>query len=255
MSIPSGTSNFPLGIGIAPYIGGTQYILDALDLPDETTRTINRTNQNGDSADFQIRKAGEKITGTATLQRASTSTLLPKSGDTFYYTGSVAGSTDFYFGIVTDVKVSRSKDSADVFEVGLLLDYKQNTAKDFRIRNVAGLSNTQFFFAQGGMTGVGQTYDTSSLTDRIKGIASANLTVANIGYDSTLTAGTTRPVTFRVAYPTDKNIGGTHSLAQASNLEVLSTETISGKKYSVVKVDATISNATAVAIGLDFEDA
>ena len=256
MSIPSGTSDFPLGLGIAPYVGGTPYILDALDLSDETTRTINRTNQNGDSADFQIRKAGEKITGTATLQRASTSTLLPKSDDTFYYYNGSGAGIVFYFGIVTDVKVSRSKDSADVFVVGLLLDYTQKTAKSFRVGNVGGLSSSNFYFAQGNMTGMGQTYNTSNLTNRLLGITSGTTgsAVAVIGYDANLTAGTTRPVTFRVAYPTDKIIGGTHSLTEASNLQVLSTETISGKKYSVVKVDATISNNTTIFVGIDFEN-
>ena len=98
------------------------FLLDAIDLPEKTTRVINRTNQNGDANDFQIRQAGEKITGTATLQRLDTSTAPPKSGDSIIWTTEDNANADYMLGYVTDVKVSRSKDSADVFEIGFLVE-------------------------------------------------------------------------------------------------------------------------------------
>ena len=118
MAIPSGTANFPLGFESVT-INSIAYKVDAVDIASETTRIINRPDENGDASDFQIRKAGEKITGTMTLQRATTSTALPDSGQDFTYDFDRSGSTSSL--TVTDVKVSRSKDSADVFEIGVLV--------------------------------------------------------------------------------------------------------------------------------------
>lgn len=132
MSIPSGTANFPLGFesitinvgGGATGTGGTDtaYKVDAVDIASETTRIINRPDENGDASDYQIRKAGEKITGTMTLQRATTTTALPQSGDTFAYDYDRSNPSTDPTLTVTDVKVSRSKDSADVFEIGVLVN-------------------------------------------------------------------------------------------------------------------------------------
>ena len=119
MTVPSGTASFPLGFESVT-ITGTSYKVDAVDIASETTRIINRPDENGDANDFQIRIAGEKITGTITLQRATTSTPLPDSGDTFNYDYDRSGSASTL--TITDVKVSRSKDSADVFEIGVLVN-------------------------------------------------------------------------------------------------------------------------------------
>ena len=118
MAIPSGTANFPLGFETVT-INSITYKVDAVDIASETTRIINRPDENGDASDFQIRKAGEKITGTMTLQRATTTTALPDSGQDFDYDFDRSGTTSSL--TVTDVKVSRSKDSADVFEIGVLV--------------------------------------------------------------------------------------------------------------------------------------
>lgn len=118
MAIPSGTANFPLGFE-SVNINSIAYKVDAVDIASETTRIINRPDENGDASDFQIRKAGEKITGTMTLQRATTSTALPDSGQDFTYDYDRSGTASSL--TVTDVKVSRSKDSADVFEIGVLV--------------------------------------------------------------------------------------------------------------------------------------
>lgn len=118
MAIPSGTANFPLGFETVT-IGSVTYKVDAVDISSETTRIINRPDENGDANDFQIRKAGEKITGTMTLQREATTTALPDSGQDFDYDFDRSGATSSL--TVTDVKVSRSKDSADVFEIGVLV--------------------------------------------------------------------------------------------------------------------------------------
>ena len=114
MSIPSGTTDFPLGHNFAITVGGRSFLLDSIDLPEKTTRVINRTNQNGDASDFQVRQAGEKITGTATLQRLDTSTTPPKSGDSILWTTAESDESDYMLGYVTDVKVSRKIGRAHV---------------------------------------------------------------------------------------------------------------------------------------------
>ena len=386
MSIPSGTTDFPLGHNFAITVGGRSFLLDAIDLPEKTTRVINRTNQNGDASDFQVRQAGEKITGTATLQRLDTSTAPPKSGDSILWTTAESDESDYMLGYVTDVKVSRSKDSADVFEIGFLAedfletdygiatgDFKSTGADSFtadgndgftlgtgtgnsygyielsriqvtgdtivvdfnadlsgggspnlalrvdpsgvsgsfqtvvdghnqmtfsvnsnldwqyltfgdgnangtsytitdfkiartvaglnstklvRLSNVGGLSSNQFFFAQGDLNGFAQTIETSNILGaNVNGISNAYETIGRIKYDLGASASATKTIQFKVAYSTTKQISGTHSLTQASNFTVLSTETLSGLKHSIVQVDANIGNRNSVKIGIDLEDA
>lgn len=388
MSIPSGTTDFPLGHQFSIRVGGRLFLLDAIDLPEKTTRVINRTNQNGDANDFQIRQAGEKITGTATLQRLDTSTTPPKSGDSIIWNTEDDANADYMIGYVTDVKVVRSKDSADVFEIGFLVEdfldinygittgdfsayqsasFTANgdtgftaetdtnksytaigielaealpspnklycsfnctfdsgsptpqfsllfggingsisdnnnvtegfnyielntiawnathvgfreyatagtyTISDFQISrspltstkavklsNVAGLSDTEFFFAQGDLYGFGQKTDTTS-GGGLFGIGAIQRHIGVIKYDLSLPSGTTKTIQFKVAYPTNKQISGTHTLSMASNFTVLSTEVVSGKKHSIIQVDATISHDqypnNSIVIGVNLEDA
>ena len=389
MSIPSGTTDFPLGHNFAITVGGRSFLLDSIDLPEKTTRVINRTNQDGDASEYQIRQAGEKITGTATLQRLDTNTAPPKSGDSILWTTAENDDSDYMLGYVTDVKVARSKDSADVFEVGFLAedfletDYglttgifdssgassftadgdtgftlatgtensygyiklhkileagetlavsfyanlsvsgtasptlalriaptglssstqtivngynqftfsstgsydwlyltfgdgsdghntsytisdfkvartvsKLNSTKLVRLSNLGGLSSSQFFFSQGDLNGFAQTLETSSVfTHYYAGIDSNNVTIGRIKYDLGLAGTATKTIQFKVAYPTTKQISGTHSLSQCSNLTVLSTETRDSLKHSIVQVDAVIGNTQSVLIGIDLEDA
>lgn len=384
MSIPSGTTDFPLGHNFAITVGGRTFLLDSIDLPEKTTRVINRTNQDGDAGDYQIRQAGEKITGSAVLQRLDTSTAPPKSGDTILWTTEDDANADYMLGYVTDVKVARSKDSADVFEIGFLVEdfldinygittgdfvtvgsesftangdtgftmevgttvsfgalqfnesipinttvygsftatqvsgtsspsvslrnstpdgtgsgsyiasmgfnsftlstgafaseyisiaegtdgfNSEFTISDFQISlspltstklvsfsNVVGSSVSLFYFVQGGVNGFAQTLDTSSGNGFVS-VDSAYSTLGRIKYDLGATAGTTKTIQFKVAYPTTKQISGTHTLTQASNLTVLSTETVGSFKHSIVQVDANVSNADSVKIALDLEDA
>lgn len=116
MPIPQGTDSFPLGFFTAS-VDGDSFAVDAYDVAEETTRLINRTNLSGDVTGYQVRKNSEYITGTITLQRASNSTAIPKSGSTIV--ANVGTST--LDGRITDVKVIRSKDSVDVFECGVLV--------------------------------------------------------------------------------------------------------------------------------------
>jgi hypothetical protein len=384
MSIPSGTTDFPLGHNFAITVGGRSFLLDAIDLPEKTTRVINRTNQNGDASDFQVREAGEKITGTATLQRLDTSTAPPKSGDSILWTTAESDESDYMLGYVTDVKVSRSKDSADVFEIGFLaedfletdygiatgdfessgadsftadgndgftlgtgtgnsygyielsriqvagdtivvdfdadlsgggspnlalrvdptgvsgsfqtvveghnqmtfsvnsnLDWQYltfgdgnangtsytisdfkiartvaglNSTKLVRLRNVGGLTSNQFFFAQGDLNGFAQTLDTTSGNGLI-GTDSNYITIGRIKYDLGASAGTNKTIQFKVAYPSNKQISGTHDFTRFSNLSVLSTEIVGSFKYSIIQGDASITSRNSILIGLDLEDA
>lgn len=384
MSIPSGTTDFPLGHQFAITVGGRSFLLDSIDLPEKTTRVINRTNQNGDASDHQIRQAGEKITGTAILQRLDTSTTPPKSGDSILWTTEDESLSDYMLGYVTDVKVARSKDSADVFEIGFLaedfldINYgittgdfvtvgsesftatgntgftmevgnsnaygalefatplptnttvyfsfnvtqvsgtsspsvslrdtvpagtasgsfvasmgfnssslstgsftaeyisiadgsdgfnSEFTISDFqislspltstklvRLRNTGGLSTSEFFFVQGDLNGFAQTLDTSGSSGMV-GIDSNAVTVGRCKYDASLPSGTLKTLQMKVAYPTTKAIGTSHTTFRVDAIRVISTEVVSGKKHSVIEVDADINDPNAVIIGLDIVDA
>lgn len=383
MSIPSGTTDFPLGHQMAITVGGRSFLLDSIDLPEKTTRVINRPNQNGDASDFQVRQAGEKITGTATLQRLDTSTARPRSGDSILWTTEDDANADYMIGYVTDVKVVRSKDSADVFEIGFLvedfldinygittgdftatreLSFTPNgntgftiandtsepftaggieladdlpspqklycsfnctfnsgspspqfslllngiggsisdnndvtegfnyielntiawdathcgfrdtdagtyTISDFqisrsplvstklvRLRNVAGLSDTEFYFAQGDLDGFAQTLDTTS-GNGLVGTDSSYISIGRVKYDLGSSAGSSKTIRFKIAYPTTKVIGGTHDFTRFSNVSVLSTETVNGKKHSIIQGDANITSSNTINIGFDFVDA
>ena len=120
MALPSATpANFPQGLDVVT-INAITYIANAIDLDTETTRGINRTDENGDFAEQQTRASGDPIEGTMTLQRALTTTVLPTAGTEFVHDYDA----DPLFTKtlrVLNVKVSRSKDEADVFEIGVLL--------------------------------------------------------------------------------------------------------------------------------------
>ena len=120
MALPSATpANFSQGLDVVT-INAITYIANAIDLDTETTRGINRTDENGDFAEQQTRASGDPIEGTMTLQRALTTTVLPTAGTEFVHDYDA----DPLFTKtlrVLNVKVSRSKDEADVFEIGVLL--------------------------------------------------------------------------------------------------------------------------------------
>lgn len=128
MALPTGTPNFPLGfetvsIDVGDPAVPTDFKVDAVDIPSETTRTINRPDEFGDAADYQVRKAGEKIEGSMTLQRATLTTEFPMAGTQFTYDYDRSGTASTL--VVKDVKNTRSKDAADVFEIGVLVDTYQ----------------------------------------------------------------------------------------------------------------------------------
>lgn len=119
MALPSATpANFPQGLDVVT-INLVTYIADSIDIESETTRGINRTDENGDWAEQQTRASSDPIEGTMTLQKALTTTAFPEAGTEFThdYDGSGTASTLR----VLNVKANRSKDEADVFEIGVLV--------------------------------------------------------------------------------------------------------------------------------------
>ena len=119
MALPSATpSDFPQGLDIIT-INTVSYIVDAIDIPSQTTRGINRTDQYGDWAEQQTRKSSDPIEGTMTLQKALTTTTFPDAGDQFTYDYDASGTSSTLR--VLDVKANRSKDAADTFEIGVLV--------------------------------------------------------------------------------------------------------------------------------------
>ena len=119
MALPSSTpANFPQGLDVVT-IDSVNYIADAIDLESKTTRGINRTDANGDWAEQQTRASSDPIEGTMTLQKELTSTTFPTAGSQFSHDYDDSGTASTLR--VLNVKASRSKDEADVFEIGVLL--------------------------------------------------------------------------------------------------------------------------------------
>ena len=117
MALPSSTpANFPQGLDIVT-ISAVTYVADAIDIPGVTTRAIERTDEYGDHAERQTRASSEGITGTMTLQRATTATPKPESGVEFVHDYEASGDTLTLR--VEDVKTVRSKEDADVFEISV----------------------------------------------------------------------------------------------------------------------------------------
>jgi len=119
MALPSTTpANFPQGLDIVT-IGAVTYIADSIDIESETTRGINRTDEYGDWAEQQTRASSDPIEGTMTLQKATTATAFPEAGVEFTHDYDASGATSTLR--ILNVKANRSKDEADVFEIGVLV--------------------------------------------------------------------------------------------------------------------------------------
>ena len=119
MALPSTEpADFPQGLDIVT-INSVTYIADAIDIDSETTRGINRTDEYGDFAEQQTRASSDPIEGTMTLQKALTSTAFPAAGQEFTHDYDASGISSTLR--VLNVKASRSKDEADVFELGVLV--------------------------------------------------------------------------------------------------------------------------------------
>ena len=119
MALPSTTpANFPQGLDVVS-INSVTYIADSIDIESQTTRGINRTYEYGDWAEQQTRASSDPIEGTMTLQKATTSTDFPEAGMEFTHDYDASGATSTLR--VLNVKANRSKDEADVFEIGVLV--------------------------------------------------------------------------------------------------------------------------------------
>lgn len=99
-------------------INAVAYVVDAVDMPTIASRTISRTDANGDRADFMIRNGSDQITGSMTVQRALTSTVLPDVGTDFTYDFDRSGTASTL--VVSDVKVDRG-DDFDTFSIDVTL--------------------------------------------------------------------------------------------------------------------------------------
>ena len=119
MAIPySSESNMPLGLETVT-INSVTYIVVSIDIPSFDNRLISRTNENGDRAGYMIRKNSEPIEGPIVLQRADTSTPLPPEGDEFSCDYDRSGQTSTL--TIKNVKVARSTDEFDQFEIDVVL--------------------------------------------------------------------------------------------------------------------------------------
>ena len=119
MAIPySSAANLPQGLESVT-INLISYIVDSVDLSATDHRIISRTDENGDRADFMVREGSGQITGTMTLQRATDTTALPSAGTEFTYDFDRSGTGSTL--IVHSVKVNRSKDAFDTFDVQCIL--------------------------------------------------------------------------------------------------------------------------------------
>ncbi len=119
MAIPyNSEANQPLGLESVT-INSLAYIVNSVDLPSIDSRIISRTDANGDRAGFALRAGSDQITGSMTLQRATDTTVLPAVGNDFTYDYDRSG-TDSTL-VVQNVKVARSTDEFDTFEIDVVL--------------------------------------------------------------------------------------------------------------------------------------
>lgn len=123
MGLPSLTpTNFPLGLDIVTITIDAvpvDFVCDSIDIASETTRNINRTDENGDYAETQTRASSDPIEGSMTLQKESTLTPFPQAGLEFSLDYDSSGTPSTLR--ILNVKASRSKSEADVFEIGVLV--------------------------------------------------------------------------------------------------------------------------------------
>ena len=119
MAIPyNSIASQPQGLESAT-INAIAYVVDSVDMPSMENRLINRTDANGDRADFSLRANSDQISGSMTLQRALTTTVLPPEGDEFTYDFDRSGTASTL--VVKDVKVNRGKDDFDTFDIEVIL--------------------------------------------------------------------------------------------------------------------------------------
>lgn len=142
MSLPSGSNDFPLGLHKVN-IEGKEYIPESIGLPKTSARLIQQYDETGNPDGYQIRASSQKITGSITVQRKDTAYQLsstprprhtsyqPKSGQKLFY----SNPDGIYFCTITDVKNVRSKDSADLIELGVLLDYFSPSSLDLNVNH------------------------------------------------------------------------------------------------------------------------
>jgi hypothetical protein len=119
MAIPyESESNQPFGLESVT-INLVAYIVNSIDLASFENRIISRTNATGGRAGFRVEENSDQITGSMTLQRATDTTALPAQGDEFTYDYDRSGTESTL--VVQNVKVSRSTDEFDVFEIDVIL--------------------------------------------------------------------------------------------------------------------------------------
>jgi len=119
MAIPyNSVANQPQGLEVVT-INLIDYVVDSVSLASNEHRIISRTDENGDRADFMIRDGSGQITGSMTLQRETTSTVLPPEGTTFTYDFDRSGTASTL--VVHSVSANRSKDDFDTFDISVVL--------------------------------------------------------------------------------------------------------------------------------------
>ena len=119
MAIPyNSVANQPQGLETVT-INLIDYIVDDVSLSSNEHRIISRTDENGDRADFMIRDGSSQIEGTMTLQRETTSTVLPPEGTTFTYDFDRSGTASTL--VVHSVNVNRGKEDFDTFSINVVL--------------------------------------------------------------------------------------------------------------------------------------
>lgn len=115
MSIPySSTTDLPQGFETVT-INTVAYIVDSVSGASFANRIISRTDADGDRADFMLREGSDQIEVTYTLQRATSTTVLPAIGDEYTHDYDRSGTASTL--VVKDVTVNRDKDSFDTFEM------------------------------------------------------------------------------------------------------------------------------------------
>jgi hypothetical protein len=107
----------PLGLSTVT-IESVNYIQISVDMASFENRIISRTDANGDRAGFALRAGSDQITGTMVLQRATDTTALPSIGAEFTSDYDRSGTASTL--VIQNVKVTRSTDEFDQFEIDIV---------------------------------------------------------------------------------------------------------------------------------------
>lgn len=119
MATYTSSNNQPFGLESVTINSVSYVVVSPPTFSPEGSRTISRTDANGDSADFQIRPASTPQEDEMTVQRASDSTDAPPEKTEFSYDYDRSGTSSTL--VCHNVRTNRGTDDMDTFTFSVTL--------------------------------------------------------------------------------------------------------------------------------------